>query len=206
MDSPSETYLRALKRALRGNPFLARRILAEVADHLAEAAEAGRRKGMNQHDAEEDAVRRLGPADEFARRFDRFAMPLRLMLTVASVCTAGIALWLLWVCTVVLPSRDPAHIPMWRTVAICYVAYSGLSWAVLLGGTRAPILRTLVVAVSVAAVALGLYGIGSMVNVARTGGHFEGYLILMGLLLAAHGLAAIGFAAVTRRAATLAVS
>ena len=73
MDSPGENSLRALKRALRGNPFLARRILAEVADHLAEAAQARRRNGMNQHDAEEDAVRRLGPPEEFARRFDRFA-------------------------------------------------------------------------------------------------------------------------------------
>lgn len=206
MDSPSENYLRALRRALRANPFLARRILAEVADHLAEAAEAGRRNGMNQHEAEEDAVRRLGPPDVFARRFDRFAMPLRLLLTVASVCTVCIALWLLWVCAMVLPSRDPSHIPMWRTVAVCYVAYSALSWAVLLRGKRAQILRAAVVAASVAAVALGLYGIGSMVVAARAGGHFEGYLILMGLLLAGHGLAAIGFATVTRRAAALAVS
>lgn len=204
MDSPTETYLRALRRALRGNPFLARRILAEVADHLAEAAEAGRRNGMNQHEAEEDAVRRLGPPEAFARRFDRFATPLRLLLVTASICTVGIALWLLWVCAVILPSRDPAHIPLWRTVAICYVAYSGLSWAVLLRGARAQLLRGLVIAASVAAVALGLYGIGSMVQVARTGGHFEGYLILMGLMLAGHGLAALGFAAITRRAAALA--
>lgn len=159
---------------------------------------------MNQHDAEKDAVRRLGPPEEFARRFDRFAAPLRLLLAVASVCTVCIALWLWWVCLVILPSRDPGQIAMWRTVAVCYVTYSALSWAVLLRGARAQRLRAVVVAVSVAAVALGLYGIGSMVNVARTGGHFEGYLILMGLLLAGHGLAAIGFAAFTRRASALA--
>jgi hypothetical protein len=204
VDSSGDAYLRDLKRALRGNPLLARRILAEVADHLAEAVEAGRRTGMTPREAEEDAVRRLGPPDAYARRFDRFALPLKLLLTGASVCTVCVALWLLWVCAVILPARDPSHIPLWRGVAAGYLAYSGLSWVILLRGPRAEVLLGLVVAISVVAVGLGLYGIGQMLDVARTGGHFEGYLVLMGLLLVGHGLAAIGLALITHKASRLA--
>jgi hypothetical protein len=203
VDSPGDIYLRTLKRALRGNPFLARRILAEVADHLAEAVEAGRRTGMTPNEAEADAIGRLGPPDEFARRFDRFATPLRLLLIGAAACTVCIALWLLWVCTVVLPTRDPAHVAMWRLVAIGYLAYSALSWAALLRHTRSRLLRGLVVAVSAIAVGLGLCGIWTMLGIGRAGGHFEGYIVLMGLLLCGHGLAAIVFALITRRAVGL---
>jgi hypothetical protein len=199
MDSPIESYLRDLRRALRGDPFLARRILEEVADHLAEAAAEERRSGMSDSDAEKNAVRRFGPADRFARGFDRYVMPFRFLLIFASIATVGVALWLFSVIALVLPARDPGHIPMWRAVALCYLAYSAMSWGYLVKGPRNAILKWIAPSVSVGAVALGLYGMVSMIVVGSRGGHFEGYILLMGFLLAGHGMTQIIYALLTTR-------
>lgn len=199
MPSPTESYLAALRGSLRGNPLLARRVIEEVADHLAEAVAAARRSGMSEHDAEEDAVRRFGPPAQFAGQFDRFGLPFRFLLMFASIATIGVGLWLLWVIALVLPARDPAHIPMWRTVALCFFAYSGLSWAYLAVGPRHAALRWAVLLVSLGAIGLGLYGVVAMILQGLEGEHFEGYIVLMGLVLAGHGLSAFAYTLLTRR-------
>jgi hypothetical protein len=134
-------------------------------------------------------------------RLDRFALPFRFLLGFASLATVGVALWLFWVTAFVLPARDPGHIPMWRTAAIGFLAYSALSWACLLAGPRNAVLRWLVLTISVAAIGLGFYGMLAMMRRAGAGGHFEGYIVLMGLILAAHGLCAIVYTVLTGRIA-----
>ena len=156
---------------------------------------------MSDIDAENDAVRRFGPTDQFARQFDKFALPFRILLMGASVATALVALWLFWVIGFVLPARDPAHIPMWRVVAACFLAYSGLSWAYLVRGPRDQILRWLVLALSAAAFGLGIFGIVQMMSRAAAGRHFEGYIVLMGLILCGHGISAFVYTILTSRIA-----
>jgi hypothetical protein len=192
-ESPIARYLAELRRELRGNPLLARRVLEEVADHLADAAAAGRESGMSSHDAEEAAVRRFGPAPAFARRFDRFAPPLRAILVLCSLATAGMGLWLFWVIAVVLPARDPAHIPLWLGIATAYLAYAALSWAYLAAGPRQPVLRIAGPAGSAAALAWGLVLIATCARAP----HFEGYLLLMGVVLVVHAVAAIATMLIT---------
>ena len=201
MDSPVEAYLRELRRHLRGNPLLARRVLEEVADHLAEAAAEGRTQGMTRHEAEENAIRRFGPPGPLARRFDRYNLPFRVLLIVASLMTVGVALWLFSVIALVLPARDPAHIPMWRAIALGFLAYSALCLAYLLAGPRNPVLRWSVLLASLAAAAAGCVFIVGMIRRANAGGHFEGYIILMGLILCAHGLIALIYTLLTGRIA-----
>ena len=154
---------------------------------------------MSDMNAEHCAVRRFGPAGQFARQFDKYALPFRLLLLGAAATTALVAIWLLWVIAVVLPARDPTHIPMWRLVAVCFVAYSGLSWAYLARGPQDVILRWLVLALSATAVALGVLGIVLMLRRAAAGGHFEGYIILMGLILCGHGMSAFVYTILARR-------
>ena len=156
---------------------------------------------MLEHDAEENPVRRFGPTGESSRQFDRFALPFRLLLGFASLVTAGVALWLFWVIASVLPIRDPLRVPMWRVVAVCLLAYSALSWAYLLRGPRSTVLRLLVLPLSVAAIGFGLYGSITMIRSAGTGGHFEGYMVLMGLILTGHGLCAIVHTVLSQRIA-----
>ena len=112
-----------------------------------------------------------------------------------------VGLWLIFVFAVVLPSRDPEHIPLWRAVAAGFFAYSGLTWAYLIQGPRIAWLRWTVLLLSLAAIALGIYGIVNMIMVAQSGGHIEGYIILMGLILCGHGLTALIYTVLTRRIA-----
>jgi hypothetical protein len=188
MASPSEEYLRQLRHELRRDPLLARRVIEEAADHLAEIAAAERRQGMSQHEAEEAAVRRFGPPGPLARQFDGLSLPLRVMLGLASLMTLAVAAWLASVITFVLPRHDPARIPMWTGIAIGFVIYSGLCLVYLILGPRIRVLRATVLVLSLAAIGLGGYAVAQMVW-ARDG-RFEGYLLLMGLILAGHGLIA----------------
>jgi len=188
MDSPRDEYLRQLRHELRRDPLLARRVIQEAADHLDEIVAAERRQGMSRHEAEEAAVRRFGPPGPLARQLDGLSLPLKVMLGLASLLTIAVAAWLANVIALVLPRHDPARIPMWTGVAIGFVAYSSLCLAYLLIGARARILRAVVLLLSLVAIALGGYAVARMVWARH--GHFEGYLLLMGLILAGHGLIA----------------
>jgi len=201
MLSPIDDYLTSLRREFRGNPLLARRVLEEVKDHLALAAEEERRLGMSEFESEEKAVGRFGPADQFARTFDRFSVMFRLLLILSSLATVCVGLWLIAVIMFILPSRDPEHIALWRWVTVAFFAYSGFTLLYLFRGPRAKWLRKIVLLASVAAIVAGTYGIVNMIQVARSGGHFEGYIILMGLVLCGHGLTAIVYTLLANRVA-----
>ena len=194
-------YLEVLRHELRGNPLLAMRVLEEVADHLAEAVDAERRAGMSEKEAEASAVRRMGDPSRLARKFDRYGLPFRIILVLASLATAGVGLWLVTVIAFVLPSRDPSHIPFWRLVATCFFLYSGLNWAYLILGPRILLLRLTVLLASVGAILAGVYGVYSMLQTAGAGGHFEGYILLMGLILCGHGILALLYTSLAARVA-----
>ena len=199
MPSPTEAYLEDLRRQLRGNPLLARRVLEEVTDHLAEATAAARRSGMSQQDAEQDAIHRFGAPGALVSELDRFGLPLKLLVLGASVATVGVGLWLLWVIAFILPVRDPAHIPMWRAVAFAFFSYSLLCGSYLVVGPRNPVLRWAVTAASLTAIAVGLGAVVDMIRMGMAGGHFEGYIVLMGLILAGHGLSAVVYTLLAQR-------
>ena len=116
---------------------------------------------------------------------------LKWMLTLATAATVLVALWLFYVVASVLPSRDPAHISMWQTVAFGLLLYSGLCLSYLAAGPRLDALRWSVLLLSVVAIAAGVFAMDAMIHVANTGGHFEGYLVLMGLIVSGHGVVAI---------------
>jgi len=201
MSSPVDDYLASLRREFRGNPLLARRVLEEVRDHLALAAEEERRSGMSQHDSEKKAIERFGPANELARKFDRFGPAFRALLILCALATILVGLWLVFVIAVVLPSRDPEHIPMWSLITTCFFAYSGLTLLYLFRGPRSTWLRRIVTVMSLAAIAAGIYGIMNAIDVARSGGHFEGYIVLIGLVIGGHGVTALLYTMLTRRLA-----
>lgn len=73
-DDPIECYLDEVLLTAPGNPRQVRRTLAEIEDHLLEAAESGRLRGLEPDQARAEAVRRFGPA---AAVMDRPASLLR---------------------------------------------------------------------------------------------------------------------------------
>lgn len=144
------------------------------------------------------------------RGLERLRAPFGALLVLESLATAAVGGWLLWVTAMVLPGHDPAHIPMWRAVAACFFAYSGLCWACVATeaagrSSRAAFLRWSVLIASVAAVTLGLYGIIDTLRRAAASGGFEGYLVLMGLILAGHGVTGVIYALLTGRTPSPAV-
>lgn len=70
-DGPAARYLDDLAERLPGSGRSLRRILAEVEDHLAEAAAARRGPGVDQEAAEAAAVERFGPPAGIARELSR---------------------------------------------------------------------------------------------------------------------------------------
>ena len=193
MASPVELYLQRLRTELRHDPLLARRLCAEVADHLAEIAANERRQGMSDHEAEEVAVNRFGAPGPLARQFDPFSFPLLALLACGALATGAIALWLVGVIALVLPARDPARLPLWTGIAIAFALYAALSLAYVLRGPRPAVLVPAVVTASLAAIAFGSYLVQRMLAATGPGAHFEGYLLLMGVVLAGHGLCALAY-------------
>lgn len=122
---------------------------------------------------------------------------LRTLLACGGLATAAIALWLLTVVTTVLPARDPAHVPLWSGIALACVAYASLTLALVVRGPRPALLPAAVGVASVAAIAFGSSAAGRMLAAAGSGGHFEGYLLGMGVVLAGHGLCALAYTLLT---------
>ena len=152
---------------------------------------------MSEHDAEEAAVRRFGDAGALARQLHPFSFPLKLLVVAGALATGLVALWLWFVVVAVLPSRDPQRAGLWSGIAAAFFAYAALSLVFAVRGPRPPWLRSAVVLGSLAALGFGGYEILAMARAARAGAHFEGYLLLMGAILAAQGLCAFAYAALT---------
>jgi len=127
-----------------------------------------------------------GPTD--TPPFLGFALPLRGLLALASLGTLAVALWLLLVTAFVLPGQDPARIPMWTVIAIALLCYSGLCLVHLGAPAGAATLRRAVLLLSLPVIAVGLYAVITMLQ--ADGRHFEGYLLVMGVIVGGHGLVA----------------
>jgi hypothetical protein len=197
MRSPIDHHVREIRRCLRWHPVLARRVAAEVADHLAQAAAAGVRAGMTQTGAEEAAVRQFGPAALVAQRYRQIGAMLGRLVIAASSATTCAGIWLMGV-SFVLPARDPGTVAVWRGLAAAFVAYGVLSAASVVARADGPALRGSVGWLSSAAVVLGALHIGSTVQSLGHAKHFEGYVLLIGVILFTHGVIALAY--VFRRA------
>ncbi len=110
-------------------------------------------------------------------------------LALFSLASIGVGLWLGWTSAIVLPRQDPALAATWLAVAGGLVAYSGLCSALLRAPGSAAGLRGFVVAVSLVALGLGLYGIGR---------HFDGRSLLVSCVVVVHAICALTYAWVRR--------
>ena len=155
---------------------------------------------MSQHDAEEEAVRRLGAPASLARGYSRFDAPFRALLACCAASTTLIAVWLVFVLTSVMPLRDPSHIPLWSAITFGFVVFAGATLAVVVLGPRPALVGVLAI-LSLGALAFGGVAVRAMYVAASTGAHFEGYQLLMGLAIGGHGACALAYAAASRRAA-----
>jgi hypothetical protein len=94
----------------------------------------------------------------------------------------AVAAWLAFVAAAVLPARSPTQIPMWIAVLAGFAIVGGISWWHA-GHAQAVFVRRLLWIAAPLAIALGAFAIAVM----ATRQDFEGYIVLMGAGLAAHG-------------------
>ncbi len=126
--------------------------------------------------------------------------PFRALLTLASMATACVGLWLVYVTFAILPAHDPDRIVFWRVAALVLFSYSALSWLYVVK-PRVGWLRIVVLAMSAAALFASVHSAWSMVQDDRAGGHVEGYIFLMALVIGGHGACAIAYTVASMRGA-----
>lgn len=120
------------------------------------------------------------------------ALLLRSALAAATLATAAVAVWLLMVSSTVLPASDPRHVTQWMLTAAGFLGYATLTGMFVLRGPRTHWLAPAVALASLGAIAFGAWVVTSTLGAA----HFEGYLLVMGVLLAGHGLCALASVAI----------
>jgi hypothetical protein len=116
--------------------------------------------------------------------------PGRLDTVVAGIAVASglTAAWLLFVIATVLPSRDPNGRLGWTVFALVLIGFVTLTAAYLVRRPRTRGLRTSVSAAALIAVMTGGY---ILVTALSETDHFEGYLVVIGAVVLAHGAAVL---------------
>jgi hypothetical protein len=125
--------------------------------------------------------------------------PLGTLLRVAALGSIGISLWLVFVLAFVLPRTRPDQIPFWSMVAVGFAAFGALSWIFERGVRHALLLGALALC-AVAAVGLSAFAVATQITRAAQAREFEGYIVLMGVCLAAHGMILLAYMFTTRSA------
>lgn len=115
------------------------------------------------------------------------------------MATAGVATWLIWVSLTVLPSRDPERLTFWQGLAVAFFLYSAITVLYLLA---TPMRRSLILVLTVASVAAFVFGAYAVLDMVVRSSDFEGYIVLIGAVLAGHG-ALVLFDLVASRRETL---
>jgi hypothetical protein len=122
---------------------------------------------------------------------DRPAPGLAWLLGLAACATSAIALWLFVVSLAVLPSHDADRVVLWQAIAAGFLTFSLLSWTAI-GSPSSRGLRRWLGGSATLAICVGCSAVGRMAFAGP--GTFEGYLLIMGIALAAHGILAGAFA------------
>jgi hypothetical protein len=102
-----------------------------------------------------------------------------------AVLSLGASLWLFSVVFFVLPARDPADVPLWAGIAAAFAVHAVLSLASLARRSR----PVAVLATGISAIALAAGVAGLVLALRADAAHFEGYLLILSLVLLAHGAA-----------------
>ena len=120
---------------------------------------------------------------------------LRIGLRTTSVFVVAMTGWLITVIVGVLPRRDPSSIGLWTIVAVASALLAAAAFAATMRRDRlGPGLAGALGLLSLAALSFGLFVMTSL-TVPGSGRQFEGYLLLIGLILGLDGAFGLGWLA-----------
>jgi hypothetical protein len=116
-----------------------------------------------------------------------------------TILLVGMTAWLVIVIVGVLPGRDPSSIVTWAVVAAGSVALAVAALRATMPGDRRWTRDAALAVLSVAALGFGAVVLSSVAAPDDAGRHFEGYLLLIGLILAAEGALGLAWLVAERR-------
>ena len=120
---------------------------------------------------------------------------LEILVQLGAAATGAIALWLCYVVAVVLPAHDPQRVGLWTALAIGFALDAVVTLVFVRRGARPGWLPWAVPALSLGAMAFGGCAVGAMLDPTR--GAFEGYLLVMGVVIGGQGVCALVYATLT---------
>jgi hypothetical protein len=133
-----------------------------------------------------DAIDRPGEPRTVASLHARVGSPLDAAILIGAVACTAVAAWLFVVAATVVPERDPSRVGFWNAVALGFIAYAVVTalYIVGSGSGRWRIMTSVAVLASLIALVAGA---GLAIPMLLTSGDFEGYIVLMGVVLAGQG-------------------
>lgn len=196
-----ELFLDQLRHALRLGTADRERVVSEFRGHLADSIAEAEGRGIPREEAVRGALARIGDPAVVARAYDgRHPIHDAAVLLGATACF-GVAAWLFVVAGTVVRQFDPTRVAFWNAVGFGYLTYAAITAGYLVIARRSRIGRVIAAGVSVAAV---LAGAAFAVPMLLTDGDFEGYIVLMGVVLAGQG--AVVLAHLARRRGPIAAA
>lgn len=184
---PIDAWIAELRRQLRYDPFLASRVLKEVADHLSDAASAEQRAGASPQDARRRAVGRFGSPESFAAGLPRYELTLRLASLVVATATIVAAVFIVVAMLRLVPSSESATLPVWLVAAVSFLMYGALTRLCVLRASQGVVESLMALSSAFAAVS-GVAIVGHSGYLGRVTGDWDYYVIMFGGVLIAHAL------------------
>lgn len=145
-----------------------------------------------------DAIKRQGESHEAAPLVPLRRPVLGGAILLGAVACAAVAAWLFVVAATVVPERDPLRVGFWNGVAVAFFLYAVTAGLYVLGTGR---WRLGAPAAALASIVAFVAGVWLAVPMLLTSGDFEGYVVLMGFVLAGQAVLVLAHAALDRRRA-----
>ncbi len=179
-------YVDELRRTLRSQGIFDAQVVDELRDHLIDAIEEGRLRGLTVDAAESEALARCGPPELVSAHVAAGVPRLRRGALLA-LCTATILASAFLSLSLLIFQPPRANYPVWIVEAMLFAIQGAITIIVLLrGGAPSTSIRALLTAGGIA-----VAYVGSSALYATATHHFEGYVLLLGILLTFQGILTI---------------
>ncbi len=180
-----ERFLAEFERRLRLLPVDRERVVAEFRAHLEEAIAAEERAGTSYPAAIRNVLARVRAPAAIAKQYRPHGTFFNGAVSLGALACGLVAAWPFVIAASVVPERDPSRVVFWNAVAVGFLGYALLTVAYLRLAPRSAAAAGAVLIASAMAVASGVLFAVPMLT---TSGDFEGYIVLMGVVLGGQGL------------------
>jgi HAAS len=191
-----DRFLRDVDRGLPLPPDDRRRVVEELRAHLEDAIADEVRGGASPDEGVRRALTRLGDPRSISEQYASRPVILDGLAALGALACATVAAWLFVVAASMISTADPDRAGFWALVAFGFLGFAVLTAAYLAVGRS---VRSGGLAMGLVALVAIVAGARFAIPMLTTTGDFEGYILLMGMLLMGQGAVVIADIAARRR-------